>query len=124
MNTNMNTLVKLQCTMMLALGLANTACFAQTDGGARVETIISDYNGSGANHYTVVWVTTESGTFIKSLRKQGPSSWTRACRENSIGCECPSRGGRDLTRGSLAPCRFVHAAWRQSFQGGWTTENT
>ena len=31
---------------------------------------------SGPKHYTVAWVTTSRGTFIKSLRKQGPSSWT------------------------------------------------
>ncbi len=38
---------------------------------------ILDYTGSsGSSHYTVAWVTTAGGTFIKSLRKQGPSSWT------------------------------------------------
>lgn len=41
-----------------------------------MDVTLLDYNGSGAKHYTVVWVTTESGAFIKSLRKQGPSSWT------------------------------------------------
>jgi hypothetical protein len=47
-----------------------------TEGSARLEVTLLDYNGSGAKHYTVVWVTTEAGQFIKSLRKQGPSSWT------------------------------------------------
>ena len=57
-----------------AIGTNQTA--AQTDGSARLQATILDYNGSSTKHYTVVWVTTESGTFIKTLRKQGPSSWT------------------------------------------------
>ena len=47
---------------------------------------INDYVGtSGASHWTVAWVTTESGDFIKSLRKQGTSypfnstQWTDHC---------------------------------------------
>ena len=49
--------------------------FAQTDGAARFQGTINDYNGSSQNHYTVGWVTTSEGVFIKSLRKQGPSNW-------------------------------------------------
>ena len=44
-----------------------------------------DYNGSGAKHWTVVWITTASGTFIKSLWKQGPSitasHWNNHCSQ-------------------------------------------
>ena len=58
------------------LGLAASGVSAQTDGTASLRVTLLDYNGSGANHYTVAWVTYENGTFIKSLRKQGPSSWT------------------------------------------------
>lgn len=53
-----------------------SACLAQTPGRAQLDITLLDYNGSSSKHYTVVWVTTESGAFIKSLRKQGPSSWT------------------------------------------------
>jgi len=54
----------------------SAAALAQTDGTARLEVTLQDYNGSSTRHYTVAWVTTGNGTFIKSLRKQGPSSWT------------------------------------------------
>jgi hypothetical protein len=50
---------------------------AQTAGSAKLEATILDYTGSSsASHYAVVWVTTQAGAFVKSLRKQGPSSWT------------------------------------------------
>ena len=79
----MNTLVKILCAVLLPLGLANTSSFAQTDGGARLETTIADYNGAGTKHWTVVWVTGPTGAFIKSLRKQGPtitsSHWSIHC---------------------------------------------
>jgi len=58
---------------------------AQTGGSARVEVTLLDYNGSGTKHWTVVWVTTSSGAFLKTLRKQGPSigasHWNSHCRE-------------------------------------------
>jgi hypothetical protein len=62
--------------VLLAGSVGGAGAQAQTDGGARLEVTLLDYNGSSTKHYTVVWVTTGSGTFIKSLRKQGPSSWT------------------------------------------------
>jgi len=62
---------------LVTLGLIATNVHAQTDGAAKLDATILDYTGtSGASHYTVVWVTTQAGAFIKSLRKQGPSSWT------------------------------------------------
>lgn len=51
-----------------------------------------DYNGSGTKHYTVAWVTTESGTFIKTLRKQGPSSWTSSEWTSHCGTWKAARG--------------------------------
>lgn len=61
----------------LGLALLSPVTFAQTDGSARMAVTINDYNGSSANHWTVVWVTTEAGAFIKTLRKQGTSyGWT------------------------------------------------
>lgn len=52
------------------------AAQAQTAGSAKLETTILDFTGSSSTrHWSVVWVTTESGTFIKSFRKQGPA-WT------------------------------------------------
>ncbi len=101
MNTNnLNTLVKLLCAVLLPLGLANTASFAQTAGSARLETTILDYTGSsGASHYTVAWVTTGSGTFIKSLRKQGPTSWTSSEWGNHCGTWNTARGGSTVLDG-------------------------
>lgn len=68
--------VRLLGLLLLGAGGLLPIARAQTDGSAKLEVTLLDYNGSGAKHYTVVWVTTESGTFIKSLRKQGPTSWT------------------------------------------------
>jgi hypothetical protein len=56
---------------------------AQTDGTARLEATLVDYNGSSAKHWTVVWITTEAGAFIKTLWRQGPSltatHWNSHC---------------------------------------------
>ena len=82
----MNSCTKTLCTLLLGLALAQTHSSAQTDGRAKLETTIIDYTGTGsANHYAVVWVTTEAGAFIKSLRKQGPSSWTSSQWGNHCG---------------------------------------
>lgn len=72
---------------LLGLGIAllTPTTFAQTDGSARLRVTLNDYNGSGANHWTVAWVTTQSGVFIKTLWKQGThyswtsSQWTTHC---------------------------------------------
>jgi hypothetical protein len=64
-------------TLALALSLFPLTALAQTAGSARLQATLLDYAGTTSpNHYTVVWVTTQAGAFIKSLRKQGPSSWT------------------------------------------------
>jgi hypothetical protein len=56
---------------------------AQSDGTTQLRATILDYNGSSTKHWTVVWVTTASGTFIKTLWKQGPtisaSHWNSHC---------------------------------------------
>ena len=79
----MKSILKLLGAVALILALAGTGAFAQTDGGARLETTILDYNGTGTRHWTVVWVTGPSGAFIKSLRKQGPAigdtHWNNHC---------------------------------------------
>jgi hypothetical protein len=80
----MKSCTKTLCALFLALGLAHTHSFAQTDGSARMAVTIKDYTGtSNTKHWTVAWVTTGSGTFIKSLRKQGPSitstHWNSHC---------------------------------------------
>lgn len=67
----------------IGFGVLAADVFAQTDGKATLRVTLLDYNGSGAKHWTVVWVTTESGSFIKTLRKQGPSitssHWRNHC---------------------------------------------
>lgn len=70
----MRTGLTLLCAVMLGVGCGSADLHAQADGGAKLEAAILDYTGaSSTKHWTVVWVTTESGAFIKSLRKQGPS---------------------------------------------------
>lgn len=62
---------------ILGVVFATNQMWAQTAGTATLETTLLDYPGdSTAEHWTVVWVTTEAGAFIKSLRKQGPA-WTQ-----------------------------------------------
>lgn len=89
----MKNLLKALLAIVLGVGLAISQAGAQTDGTATLETTILDYPGdSSAEHWTVVWVTTEAGAFIKSLRKQGPG-WT----QNHWGSHCriwnDARGG-------------------------------
>ena len=80
----MNSFKRLVGAAALGVALLPIAAFAQTDGSARMAVTVNDYTGaSGTAHWTVVWVTTEAGAFIKSLRKQGPSitssSWNSHC---------------------------------------------
>jgi hypothetical protein len=82
------------CILSLALALVPTNLVAQTDGAAKLEATILDYTGTTSpNHYTVVWVTTQAGAFIKSLRKQGPSSWTSSEWGNHCGTWNTARAG-------------------------------
>jgi len=77
------TLIVLTASVLLP-GFVPAGARGQTAGTARMEVTINDYVGtSGTAHWTVAWVTTESGAFIKSLRKQGPSftssDWANHC---------------------------------------------
>jgi len=82
----------LSSLLTLALFISNAP--AQTDGSARLEVTILDYTGtSSPNHYAVVWVTTQAGGFIKTLRKQGPSSWTSSEWANHCGTWNSARAG-------------------------------
>ncbi len=90
----MNHRCKILCILLLASALATTNSQAQTDGAARLEATILDYTGTTSpNHYTVVWVTTQAGAFIKTLRKQGPSSWTTGEWANHCGTWNTARAG-------------------------------
>ena len=66
---------------------------AATDGTVRLDTTLLDYNGTGTKHWTVVWVTSASGQFIKTLRKQGPSSFTTTHWNNHCAAWVTARGG-------------------------------
>jgi hypothetical protein len=82
------------CVLLFSLGLAHTNSLAQTAGSARLEATILNYVGtSGASHYTVVWVTTQAGGFVKSLRKQGPSNWASSEWGNHCGTWNTVRAG-------------------------------
>lgn len=60
----------------ISIAFARASTAAPTPGSASLKATISDYSVSGSAHWTVVWISTEAGTFIKTLRKQGPSSFT------------------------------------------------
>lgn len=74
---------------LCALAVAGLVCpnvFAQTAGSAKLEATILDYTGtSSTRHWTVVWVTTQSGTFIKTVWIQGNNNnywathWNNHC---------------------------------------------
>ena len=77
------TMIKLAC-VLLGMGLFANFAPAQTDGGAKFETTIAHYRTSGSSsHWTVVWVTSPTGNFVTSIRKQGPSmtgsDWKNHC---------------------------------------------
>ena len=65
---------------------------AQTDGSATFSGTLHNYATTSLKHWTVAWVTTESGTFIKTLRKQGPA-WTTSDWANHCGVWNTSRAG-------------------------------
>jgi hypothetical protein len=67
---------------------------AQTAGTAKLETTILDYTGDTVpDHWTAAWVTTESGQFIKTLRKQGGPSWTSTHWGSHLKTWNDARGG-------------------------------
>jgi hypothetical protein len=88
----MKTILKSSCLIGFVL-LHGPLVLAQTDGAARFRCTINDYNGSSQKHYTVGWVTTAGGTFITSLRKQGPSSWTSSQWRDHCGVWNTARAG-------------------------------
>jgi len=81
-STMIKTTIRLLAALMLSVFPPPVTSYAQTDGAARMAVTINDYNGAGTEHWTVAWVTTESGVFIKTLWKQGTkyaftsSQWT------------------------------------------------
>jgi hypothetical protein len=77
---------------------------AQTDGTVQLNATINDYPGNGDDHWTVVWVTSASGTFIKTLWKQGPSSmtsshWNSHCRTWYRAKNDTANGGNNVLDG-------------------------
>lgn len=70
--------------VVMLMGMSVDAS-AQTDGTAKLRATLLDYNGSSTKHWTVVWVTTSGGAFIKTLWKQGPSitasHWNNHCSQ-------------------------------------------
>jgi hypothetical protein len=95
----MKMLSKILCGLLFGSVLSHAPVFAQTEGNARLEVTLLDYNGSGTKHWTVAWITTQSGTFIKTLRKQGPS-WTSTHWDSHCSTWNTARGGS--SKGSQA----------------------
>jgi hypothetical protein len=70
----MKTYLKNLSATVLSLGLSYLSASAQTDGSARLQVGLGNYGtGSGTEHWVVVWITTPSESFIKTLRRQGPA---------------------------------------------------
>lgn len=89
----MKHLLIMRLGLVLGLGLIGATVFAQTGGSAKLETTIASYSGKTA-HWTVAWVTTESGTFIKSLWKQGTKyTWTSSQWQSHCTTWNTARGG-------------------------------
>lgn len=107
-NTNRRiVLIKLRHLLPCAgslLAVCLTPLSAQTDGTVQLNATITDYPGNGDDHWTVVWVTTDSGTFIKTLWKQGPSSmtsshWNKHCRVWYEAKNNTANGGNNVVDG-------------------------
>jgi hypothetical protein len=90
----MKTYLKVLYVAAVGSGFLGTVASAQTDGSASLDLTLVNIPGNGSDHWTVAWVTTESGTFIKSLRKQGPSSWTDTHWNDHCPTWVSARGGR------------------------------
>jgi hypothetical protein len=117
-----NCLTKL-CIVMIGWGLLCPNSFAQTDGAAKLEGTILDYTGTTSpNHYTVVWVTTQAGAFIKSLRKQGPSSWTSGEWGNHCGTWNTARAGSTALDGYSTAT--AHNYTSETFTGAGLVTNS
>ena len=71
--------------LVLGMGLFSGPVPAQTEGSVELEVTVLDYVGkSSTKHWTVAWITTQAGEFIKTLWRQGPSlgssHWNNHCR--------------------------------------------
>jgi len=89
----MNRLIGSCLALFLGFGLAISNSLAQTSGSAKLEVTLLDYtSSSGTRHWTVAWVTPPGGTFIKSVRRQGPS-WTSTHGDSHCKVWNSSRGG-------------------------------
>jgi hypothetical protein len=79
---------------VLSVGFATTQVRGQTAGTAKLEVGIASYSVNGPDHWTVAWVTTANGTFIKTLRKQGTSyGWTSSQWQQHCTTWNTARGG-------------------------------
>jgi hypothetical protein len=81
----MNNCTKTLVALVLGCCLAESA-LSQTDGSAKLQATILDYTGtSSTRHWTVVWIATEAGAFIKTVWIQGnnnnywASHWNSHC---------------------------------------------
>jgi hypothetical protein len=86
-------------TAVLIIGSGIGPAIAQTDGTSRFSVKLEDYGRPRADHFAVVWVTTENDEFIKTLWKQGPMRWTS--REWDQHCRVwnQARGGSEVVDG-------------------------
>jgi hypothetical protein len=69
---DMKRILKCLSAAIIGAGLADFNLSAQTDGAAVFRATLVDYRGStSASHWTAVWITTEGGTFVKTVWRQG-----------------------------------------------------
>lgn len=79
MKTLMNTILrKLACVVVMGVSTITTIkAQVYTPGGAKLTATINDLGAnSSAKHYALVWLTKADGTFVTTLWKQGPTSFT------------------------------------------------
>ena len=80
--------------VLFGTGTLTTPAPGQTSGSVTFKTSLLSVNGNwGTKHYVVAWVTKSDGTFVKTLWKQGKTSFT----SSEWGTNCPAwnaaRGG-------------------------------
>ncbi len=120
----MKTLLKGLGIYWLSFGLAYSNAWAQTDGGATFEGTLVHYSTSSQSHYTVAWVTTASGAFIKSLRKQGPGSWTSSEWSNHCGIWNTARAGSQVLDGFTSATATTYTGTNSPVVWTWNCRDT
>lgn len=100
----MNTTLRIfACAAMLGAAMVSPSGAASTPGSVSFQAKINDMSTSpgvsGTAHYAVAWVTKGDGTFIKTVWRQGTSTYTNSKWVNHCATWTTARAGSTVTDG-------------------------